>query len=99
MKDKKFTRGVPVVLFLFVLIILALFLARPLYSNQINARLWLMQFENGPVTVTFITAPPDKGRIIEARLIAVETSGLVLRLPQERDKFYPYSNMISVDPK
>jgi hypothetical protein len=99
MKDKKFTHGVLFVLVLFALIILALPLTRPLYSSQINARLWLMQFENGPVKVTFIEAPPAKDKILEARLIAVETSGLVLRLPQERDKFYPYSNMISVDPK
>lgn len=99
MKDKKSTSGVFFALFLFALIILVQLLTGPLYSSQMGGRPWLMQFQNGPVTVTFIQAPPDKGRTIEARLIAVETSGLVLRLPKERDKFYPFSNMISVDPK
>ena len=99
MKNLKPSHSVPAVFFLLALIILAGLLTGPIYSNQTYASPWLMQFENGPVTVTFITAPPGKDRIIEARLLAVENSGLVLRLPQDRDKFYPYSNIISVDPK
>jgi len=99
MKNLKPSHSVPAVFFLLALIILAGLLTGPIYSNQTYASPWLMQFENGPVTVTFITALPGKDRIIEARLLAVENSGLVLRLPQDRDKFYPYSNIISVDPK
>ena len=99
MKNLKPSHSVPAVFFLLALIILAGLLTGPIDSNQTYASPWLMQFENGPVTVTFITALPDKDRIIEARLLAVENSGLVLRLPQDRDKFYPYSNIISVDPK
>ena len=99
MKNLKPSHSVPAVFFLLALIILAGLLSGPIYSNQTYASPWLMQFENGPVTVTFITALPGKDRIIEARLLAVENSGLVLRLPQDRDKFYPYSNIISVDPK
>ncbi len=100
MKNIKSTGKILSVFFvLLALIIIAGLFSGPIYSNQIDLRPWLMQFENGPVTVTFITALPNKEKIIEARLIAVETSGLVLRLPQERDKFYPFSNIISVDPK
>ena len=99
MKNKKPNSGVFIALVLFALTILVLLLTGPLYSSQMGGRPWLMQFQNGPVTVTFIQPPPDKGRTIEARLIAVETSGLVLRLPKEKDKFYPFSNMITVDPK
>jgi len=99
MNNLKLTHGVSTVVVLFALIILAGLLTGPIYSNQTYASPWLMQFENGPVTVTFITAPPAKQKVIEARLIAVETSGLVLRLPQENDKFYPYAGILSVDPK
>ena len=70
-----------------------------IYGNQETKRPWLEQFENGPVTITFITAPPEKEKIVDARLISVETCGLVLRLPKDRNKFFPYANIISVDPK
>ena len=69
------------------------------YGNQEPKRPWLEQFESGPVTVIFIKAPPDKERIVYARLISVEPSGLVLRLPKDRIKFFPYANIVSVDPK
>jgi hypothetical protein len=75
------------------------FFPSSIYGNQETKRPWLEQFENGPVTVTFITAPPEKEKIIDARLISVETCGLVLRLPKDRNKFFPYANIISVDPK
>ena len=78
--------------------VLSLF-STPIHGNQPTRRPWLMQFENGPVTVTFLTALPEKEKNIDARLISVETCGLVLRLPKDRDKFYPYANIISVDPK
>jgi hypothetical protein len=99
MKENKFSRCALFALVLFAIIILALSMTRPIYSSQMDSKPWLMQFVNGPVKVTFIEAPPSKDKTIEARLISVESSGLVLRLPQDRDKFYPYSNMISVDPK
>ncbi len=89
---------------LLVTVLIAIFLVAGLfpssiYGNQATKSHWLKQFENGPVTVTFITKPPEKERIIDARLISVETSGLVLRLPKDRNKFFPYANIISVDPK
>jgi hypothetical protein len=99
MKNLKPIPTIPLVLFLSVLLICVLLLSGPIYSNQAISRAWLSQFENGPVTVTFSTAPPGKERIIDARLLAVENSGLVLRMPKDRDKFYPFSNIISVDPK
>ena len=99
MKNLKPFISVHAILFLFALFISVLVLSGPIYSNQISAGHWLMQFENGPVTVTFATTPPGKDKIIDARLLAVESSGLVLRLPKDRDKFYPFSNIISVDPK
>lgn len=99
MKNLKPIPTIPVVLIFSVLLICLLLLSGPIYSNQSISRAWLSQFENGPVTVTFSTAPPGKDAIIDARLLAVENSGLVLRLPQDRDKFYPYSNIISVNPK
>lgn len=74
-------------------------LSAPIYGSQIVRKAWLMQFENGPVTITFVTPPPEKEKIVDARLISVENSGLVLRLSKDRDKFYPYANIISVDPK
>ena len=84
--------------FIIIVLVAGLF-PSTIYGNQETKKSWLEQFENGPVTVTFITAPPEKKRIIDARLISVETCGLVLRLPKDRNKFFPYANIISVDPK
>ncbi len=99
MKKPKRTGRILLGLFLlFALVIIGL-LSAPIYGIQTTRRPWLTQFENGPVTVSFITAPPEKEKIIDARLISVETCGLVLRLPKDRDKFYPYANIISIDPK
>ncbi len=74
-------------------------LAGPIYGSQSSRRPWLSQFEGGPVIVTFVSAPPQKSWIMEAKLIFTEASGLVLRFPKERDKFFSYGNIISVDPK
>ena len=75
-------------------------LVRPIYADSTETnKPWLSRFEGGPVSVTFITAPPEKDKTIDARLIFVEASGIVLRFPKERDKFFPYANIISVDPK
>lgn len=82
-----------------VLVLILGFFDSSIYGSQSAKKLWLEQFENGPVTVVFITAPPDTERIVDARLISAESSGLVLRLPKERIKFFPYANIISVDPK
>ena len=73
--------------------------AVPGYGDESSRSLWLSQFEGGPVTVTFISAPPEKSRIMQAKLISAEISGLVLRFPKERDKFFSYACIISVDPK
>ena len=85
-------------LFLVLVLVVGLF-DSSIYGNQQSRRPWLEQFESGPVTVIFIEAPPDKERIVDARLISVESSGLVLRLPKDRIKFFPYANIVSVDPK
>jgi hypothetical protein len=69
------------------------------YGNQQLKRPWLEQFENGPVSIHFVTPPVAKSRIVNARLISVEENGLVLRLPEDRNKFFPYANIVSVDPK
>lgn len=100
MENSKRTNGIllGLVLLAVLIIMIGLFTA-PIYGIQTAKRPWLMQFENGPVTVTFITIPPEKEKIIDARLISVETCGLVLRLPKDRNIFYPYANIISIDPK
>lgn len=64
-----------------------------------ESKSWLSRFEGGPVSVTFITAPPEKEKTEDARLIFAEPSGIVLRFPKERDKFYPYTNIVVIDPK
>ncbi len=70
-----------------------------IYGNQETRKPWLEQFESGAVKITFTIAPPDSERVVDARLLYVEENGLVLRLPKDRIKFFPYSNIISVDPK
>jgi hypothetical protein len=60
---------------------------------------WLCQFEGGPVTVTFINEPPDRNQVVTGRLISAELCGLVLRFPNETDKFFCYANITSVNPK
>jgi hypothetical protein len=81
-----------------LIIVVGLF-SVPIHGGQPAQRSWLMQFENGPVTVNFVAAPVAKSRLVDARLISVEENGLVLRLSQDKDKFYPYANIISIDPK
>ena len=76
-------------------------LSRPMYAGTSNeeSKSWLSRFEGGPVSVTFITAPPEKDKTEDARLIFAESSGVVLRFPKERDKFFPYTNIVVIDPK
>ena len=74
-------------------------LARPMYAGSSAEQPWLSQFIRGPVSVTFISALPGKDQTVEARLISVESFGVVLRLSSERDKFYSYANIVSIDPK
>ncbi len=74
-------------------------LAGPMYAESSARQPWLSQFERGPVSVTFISALPGKDRTVEARLISVESFGVVLRLQSERDKFFSYANIVSIDPK
>ena len=75
-------------------------LSRPMYAETSQERnTWLSRFDGGPVSVTFITAPPEKEKTVDARLIFAEPSGVVLRFPKERDKFYPYTNIVVIDPK
>ena len=97
--SKKTVKIVLIMVAFFVVIFVVGLLSEPIYGNQIARKPWLMQFENGPVTITFVKAPPGKDMIVDARLISVEALGLVLRLPKDRDKFYPFANIISVDPK
>lgn len=100
MENSKRKNGILLGLVLLAALIITIGLfSAPIYGLQTARRPWLMQFENGPVTINFVAAPPEKSRVVNARLISVEANGLVLRLSQDRDKFYPYSNIISVDPK
>lgn len=98
-KSKKISRILVSAVVLLSLILVTGLLPSSIYGNQAARRSWLMQFENGPVTINFVAAPPAKSRIVDARLISVESNGLVLRLSKDKDKFFPYANMISVDPK
>lgn len=98
-KSKTIERILLFVVLLFAVVLIVEFLPSSIYGNQQSKRPWLEQFENGPVTIIFITAPPDKERMVDARLISVESSGLVLKLPKDRNKFFPYANIVSVDPK
>jgi hypothetical protein len=84
---------------LFSLALVSVLFPTSIYGYQGPERPWLKQFENGPVKIVFIKAPPEMERIANARLISVETSGLVLRFSKSRNKFFPYANIISVDPR
>ena len=69
------------------------------FGGESPGRYWLSQFEGGPVVVTFVQAPAGKHQVTECRLMAAEPVGLVLRFPKENDKFFPYANIVSVEPK
>ena len=60
--------------------------------------LWLSKFEGKLVRVTFVQAPPDLEKTFTCPLIKAEQSGIVLRFGNQRQLFYPYNNIICVDP-
>lgn len=88
-----------VLLGLFVLVLVAGLFCGPIYGTQTQRAHWLENYTNGPVQVTFIVPPPNKELMVTCRLIAVEQSGVVLRMANESNKFYPYSNITCIDPK
>jgi hypothetical protein len=98
-KSKRKVNLLMAAVFLAVLVIVGGIFSIPIHGNQPVQRSWLKQFENGPVMINFVSAPIAKTTYVEARLISVEENGLVLRLTQEKDKFFPYANIISIDPK
>ncbi len=59
---------------------------------------WLSPYEGGAVRVTFVIVPPDLEKIFTFRLVKAEQTGLVLRFGNKRTLFFPYSNIISVEP-
>jgi hypothetical protein len=59
---------------------------------------WLSQFENKMVRVTFVQTPPDLDRTVTFYLVKADQSGIVLTFGNKRQVFYPYSNIVCVDP-
>ncbi len=70
----------------------------PARNDNLNSRPWLTHFAGGPVKVTFAEQPPDLEHVAKAVLVYVEQGGLVLRFPEQKEKFYPYANIISIEP-
>jgi hypothetical protein len=84
--------------FILVIAVVAV-LVGPMDARATAAGHWLEKFALGPVSVTFITPPPGKDQTANARLISVESSGVVLRFANESDTFYSYANIVSITPK
>ncbi len=59
---------------------------------------WLEFYQAGAVNVTFVTEPVGIERVTKAVLVRAEISGVVLRFPRKQDTFYPYANIISIEP-
>ena len=59
---------------------------------------WLEQFKGKVVKVTFCNVPPDKKQIEEVRLDSIEANGIVVKYSSPNQIFYPFSNIISIDP-
>ena len=72
----------------------------PLPSSTVSAPapLWLSKFEGKLVRVTFDQTPPDLEKIFTCPLVKAEQTGIVLRFGNQRQLFFPYSNIICVDP-
>jgi hypothetical protein len=60
--------------------------------------LWLSRYEGQLVRTTFATTPPDLDKIFTTRLVKAEQTGIVLIFGNRRTVFFPYSNIISVEP-
>ena len=60
---------------------------------------WLSQYEGTLVRTTFVTAPQDLDQIFTTRLVKAEQNGIVLTFGNRRTVFFPYSNIISVEPR
>jgi hypothetical protein len=63
-----------------------------------SSTLWLSKFENRMVRVTFVETPPDLEKQFTCPLVKAEQTGIVLRFGNQRQLFFPYSNIICVDP-
>ena len=74
-------------------------LSRPSYANQPSQKFWLSSYEGKMAVVTFITKPPEMEQVSRGRLIGVESTGVILRFSGTNNVFYPYSNIISIDPE
>ncbi len=71
---------------------------QPVTSVRTAEPLWLSKFEGKLVRVTFAETPPDLDKQFTCPLIKVEQTGIVLRFGNQRQLFFPYSNIICVDP-
>jgi hypothetical protein len=79
----------------------------PPQEQQVNRQLqpvsepasfWLSKYEGQLVRTTFATTPPDLDKIFTTRLVKAEQTGIVLIFGNRRTVFFPYSNIISVEP-
>ena len=82
--------------------VLAVALVVTAYGGKISigkksGGLWLSHFLGDEVIVTFLTAPPEMGRSVKARLMDAEIPGVVLELGKE-EIFFPYANISSIEP-
>jgi hypothetical protein len=60
--------------------------------------LWLSRYEGQLVRTTFLETPPDLDKIFTTRLVRAEPTGIVLTFGNRRTVFFPYSNIISIEP-
>jgi hypothetical protein len=66
------------------------------FTNSVTT--WLNQYDCGMVRITFVTAPADLQTISTLRLVKAGNSGIVLTYGNNRMVFFPYNNIISIEP-
>ena len=81
----------------FSLVLVAAVYAAPRSAEQDTGKLWLSHFVGDQVVVTFLTAPPNMGKAVKARLMDAEIPGIVLQFGKE-EIFFSFSNISSVEP-
>lgn len=63
---------------------------------------WLPQYEGQNVLITFVTVPTHLGtgfqKTSALKLIDVEDSGVVVTFRPNRTAFFPYSQIVSIEP-
>lgn len=89
-------------------ICLAVVLARPTYARMSVAPIkawsgpWLSQYEGQTVKITFVSTPShletDLGKISYLQLVEAGPAGIVVKFRPKRTVFFPYSQIVSVEP-